>query len=50
LDSFFRDHNTRGGGKWRMYHSDETRFYPEDESKTIGRLLKQKSKLSFVDS
>ena len=33
-----------------MYHSDETRFYPQDESRTMKRLQKEKSKLSFVDA
>ena len=49
LDKYFKDHNQRGGGKWRMYHSDETRFYETDDSKVTRRLLKEKSKLSFVD-
>ena len=39
----------RGDGAWHMYHSDETRFYSQDESKTIRRLQKEKSKLGFVD-
>ena len=43
------DKNPRGDGAWRMYHSDETRFYPQDESKTMKRLQKEKSKLGFVD-
>ena len=34
---------------WHMYHSDETRFYPQDESQTIRRLQKEKNKLGFVD-
>ena len=37
MDKFFKDKNPRGDGAWRMYHSDETRFYPQDESKTIRR-------------
>ena len=49
LDKYFKDHNQRGGGKWRMYHSDETRFYQADDSKVTRRLLKEKSKLTFVD-
>ena len=49
MDKFFKDKNPRGDGSWRMYHSDETRFYPQDESKTIRRLQKEKSKLGFVD-
>ena len=49
LDKYFKDHNQRGGGKWRMYHSDETRFYQTDDSKVTRRLLKEKSKLTFVD-
>ena len=36
-------------GAWHMYHSDETRFYPQAESKTIRSLQKEKSKLGFVD-
>ena len=49
LDKYFKDHNQRGGGKWRMYHSDQTRFYQTDDSKVTRRLLKEKSKLTFVD-
>ena len=49
LDKYFKDHNQRGGGKWRMYLSDETRFYQTDDSKVTRRLLKEKSKLTFVD-
>ena len=48
LDKYFKDLNQRGGGKWRMYHSDETRFYQTDDSKVTRRLLKEKSKLTFV--
>ena len=44
-----KDHNQRGGGKWRMYHRNETRFYQTDDSKVTRRLLKEKSKLTFVD-
>ena len=47
LDKYFKDHNQRGGGKWRMYHSDETRFYQTVYSKVTRRLLK--SKFTFVD-
>ena len=47
--SGFKDHNQRGGGKWCMYHTDETHFYQPDKSKVTGRLLKEKSKLTFVD-
>ena len=32
-----------------MYHSDETRFYETDDSRVTRRLLKEKSKLTFVD-
>ena len=32
-----------------MYHTDETRFYQTDDSKVTRRLLKEKSKLTFVD-
>ena len=39
----------QGGGKWHMYHSDQTRFYQTDDSKVTRRLLKEKSKLTFVD-
>ena len=49
MDKFFKDKNPRGDGAWHMYHSDETRFYPQDESKTMERLQKEKSKLGFVD-
>ena len=49
MDKFFKDKNPRWDGAWRMYHSDETRFYPQDESKTLRRLQKEKSKLGFVD-
>ena len=45
----FKEHNQRGGGKWHMYHTDETRFYQTDDSKVTRRLLKEKSKLTFVD-
>ena len=45
----FKDHNQRGGGKWRMYHTDETHFYQTDDLKVTGRLLKEKCKLTFVD-
>ena len=31
MDKFFKDKNPRWDGAWRMYHSDETRFYPQDE-------------------
>ena len=33
-----------------MYHTDETHFYQPDDSKVTGRLLKEKSKLTFVDA
>ena len=46
-DKYFQDQ--KGGGKWRMYHSDETRFYETDEPRVTRRLLKEKSKLTFVD-
>ena len=49
MDKFFKDMNPRGDGAWHMYHSDETRFYPQDESKTLRRLQKEESKLGFVD-
>ena len=49
MDKFFKDKNPRGDGAWHMYHSDETRFYPQDESQTIRRLQKEKNKLGFVD-
>ena len=39
---FFKD---RGDGRWHMYHSDERRFYPQDKSRTMRRLQKEKSKL-----
>ena len=32
-----------------MYHNDETRFYETDDSRVTRRLLKEKSKLTFVD-
>ena len=47
LDKYFKDHNQRGGGKWRMHHTDETRFYQPDDSKVTRRLLKEKSELTF---
>ena len=50
MDKFFKDKNPRGDGAWNMYHSDETRFYPQDESRTMKRLQKEKSKLGFVDA
>ena len=31
-----------------MYHTDKTRFYQPDDSKVTRRLLKEKSKLTFV--
>ena len=37
------------GGKWRIYHSGQTRFYQTDDSKVTRRLLKEKSKLTFAD-
>ena len=46
LDKYFKDHNQRGGGKWR---TDKTRFYQPDDSKVTRRLLKEKSKFTFVD-
>ena len=49
LDKYFKDHNQRGGWNWCMYHSDETRFYETDDSRVTRRLLKEKSKLTFVD-
>ena len=49
LDKYFKDHNQKGGWKWHMYHFDETRFYQPDDSKVTRRLLKEKSKLTFVD-
>ena len=49
LDKYFKDHNKLGGGKWHMHHSDKRRFYKPDDSKTR-RLLKEKSKLTFVDA
>ena len=50
MDKFFKDKNPRGDGRWHMYHSDETRFYPQNESRAMRRLQKEKSKLSFVDA
>ena len=47
MDKFFKDKNPRGDGRWHMYHSDETRFYPQNESRAMRRLQKEKSKLSF---
>ena len=32
-----------------MYHTDETHFYQPDDSRVTRRLLKEKSKLTFVD-
>ena len=44
--SGFKDHNQRGGGKWPMYHTDETHFYQPDDSKVTGRLLRPCSSAS----
>ena len=33
-----------------MYHCDGRRFYKPDDSKTTGRLLKERNKLTFVDA
>ena len=49
MDKFFKDKNPSGDGRWHMYHSDTTRFYAQDDSRTMRRLKKEKSKLSFVD-
>ena len=50
-EEILQGQDPRGDGAWRMYHSDETRFYPQDESKTMKRLQKEKrSKLGFVDA
>ena len=46
-DKFFKDRNP--DGRWHMYHYDATRFHAQDESRTIKRLQKEKSRLSFVD-
>ena len=48
MDKFFKDKNPRGDGAWRMYDSDETRFYPQDESKTMKRLQKEKANLALL--
>ena len=50
LVKYFKDHNKHGGGKWHMYHSDGRRFYKPHDSKTTGRLLKERNKLTFVDA
>ena len=49
MDKFFKAKNPSGDGRWHMYHSDTTRFYAQDDSRTMRRLKKEKSKLSFVD-
>ena len=49
MDKLFKDKNPSGDGRWHMYHSDTTRFYAQDDSRTMRRLKKEKSKLSFVD-
>ena len=46
MDKLFKD---RGDGRWHMYNSDETRFYPKDESRTMRSFQKEKSKLVLVD-
>ena len=46
MDKLFKD---RGDGRWHMYNSDETRFYPKDESRTMRSFQKEKTKLGFVD-
>ena len=48
MDKFFKDKNPRGDGAWHMYHSDETRFYPQDESKTIRRLQRRRANLALL--
>ena len=49
LDKFFKDKNPNGDGRWHVYHSDTTRFYAQDDSRTMRRLNKEKWKLSFFD-
>ena len=44
----FKDHNQRGGGKWHMYNTDETRFYQTDDSKVTRRLLRRKASLHLL--
>ena len=48
LGENFKDKNPRGDGAWRIYHSDETRFYPQDESKTIRRLQRRRANLALL--
>ena len=43
LDKYFKDHNQRGGGMWRMYHSGQTRFYQAHDSKVTRRLSHSKA-------
>ena len=47
LNKYFRNETQKG--EWHFYHTDESRFYPPEESKTIKRLQSKKSKLSFMD-
>ena len=46
LDKYFIGETKKN--QWHFYHTDETRFHQE-ESLTVRRLKKVKSKLSFVD-
>ena len=46
---FLKDKNPSGDGRWRVYHSDARRFYPQNDSSSMRRLKKENSKLSFVN-
>ena len=47
LDKFFIAESN--SANWHFYHSDLTRFYESDHSKTVKRLQAQRSRLSFVE-
>ena len=47
LDKFFIGETN--SSTWHFYHTDVTRFYESDHSKSVKRLQAQKSRSSFVD-
>ena len=47
LDKYFLGETQ--SGEWHFYHTDATRFYESDHSRTVKRLQAQRSKLSFSE-
>ena len=47
LDKYFIGETK--SAKWHFYHSDQTRFYESDHSKTVNRLQAERSRLSFAE-